>query len=86
MKETDKATRPRTFNERQAAEDLGIDRLQLYLLAAALRAGRYSPLTHLLVFSDAEVEAMAAQLGVRRRGQKPWTEAQLKSIPEPRGE
>ena len=47
---------PRTLTERQVAGALGVEGL-----------GRYDSLTLLLVFTRAEVERMAAQLGIRQR-------------------
>jgi hypothetical protein len=75
----------RELTERQAAAELGLDRLELYLAAAAEKLGRYDPLTHLLVFRDDEVDALAARLGLTRRRRGPAAE-QLRAIPEPDGE
>jgi len=73
--------------ERQVLEELGLDRMELYLAATAEKLGRYDPVSHLLVFSDEEVEALAARLGVARcRRPEPGTPAPLEKIPEPKGE
>jgi len=74
------------LTEGQAAAELGINRLELYLVAAAERAGRYDPLTHLLTFRDDEVDRLAARLGVTRRRASPLSEAQKQAIPEPNAE
>lgn len=79
-READKLT------ESRAAEELGIDRLELYLVAAEQRLGQYDVLTHLMVFSDAEVDALAARLGVTRRRTPQLSQAQKKVIPEPGAE
>lgn len=71
------------LTESQVAAELGVDRLELYLLAAAEKAGRYDPLTHLLAFRDDEVDRLAARLGVTRRRVSRATEAQKQAIPEP---
>ncbi len=76
----------RTVTERRAAEELGLDRLELYLAAAAKKLGRYDPMTHVLVFSDAEVEQLAAELGVSRRRRREPSPADIARIPEPNGE
>jgi hypothetical protein len=74
------------LTESQVAAELGIDRLELYLVAAAEKAGRYDPLTHLLTFRDEEVDRLAARLGVARRRASQLSEAQKQSIPEPGAE
>ena len=76
-KEADKLT------ESRVAEELGVDRLELYLAAAEQSLGHYDVLTHLLVFSDSEVDALAARLGVTRRRTPELSEAQKQAIPEP---
>jgi N-acyl-L-homoserine lactone synthetase len=55
---------PRSLSEREVAAALGIEPLEVYLLAAGLRVGRFDSLTHLLVLTPGEVERMAARLGV----------------------
>lgn len=74
------------LTESQVAAELGIDRLELYLVAATEKAGRYDPLTHLLTFRDEEVDRLAARLGVARRRTPQLSEAQKKAIPEPGAE
>lgn len=73
----------RTFTEGETAEELGLDKLELHLAAAAQRLGRYDPLTHLLVFSDAEVDELAARLGIKRRRREDPGDADKAKIPEP---
>ena len=74
------------LTENQVAAELGIDRLELYLVAAAEKAGHYDPLTHLLTFRDEEVDAFAARLGVTRRKIPALSEAHKQAIPEPSAE
>jgi hypothetical protein len=74
------------FTESCVAEELGVDRLELYLAAAEQHLGQYDVLTHLMVFSDAEVDALAARRGVTRRRRPQVSEAQKKVIPEPSAE
>jgi len=77
----------RDYTESQAADELGVDRLELYLAAAEQKLGHYDGLTHLFVFSDAEVDALAERLGVtRRRRRDPAVAAAQRAIPEPTGE
>ena len=76
----------RELAEGHVADELGLDRLELYLAAAAAKLGHYDALTHLLVFADSEVDALAAHLGVKRRRQTELTKAQGNSIPEPTSE
>lgn len=76
----------REITEGQAAEELGIDRLELYLVAAEQKLGQYDALTHLLVFADSEVDALATRLGVTRRRQRVSSAATRAAIPEPTGE
>jgi hypothetical protein len=74
------------LTEGRAAGELGIDRLELYLLAVAEKIGRFDSLTHLLLFRDEEVDALAARLGVTRRRNVVLSEEQRRAIPEPTGE
>ena len=74
------------LTESQVAAELGIDRLELYLVAAAEKMGRYDPLTHLLTFREEEVDALAARLGVKRRRTPQLSETQKQTIPEPGAE
>ena len=76
----------REITEGQVAEELGLDLLELYLAAAAAKLGHYDTLTHLLVFADSEVDALAAHLRVTRRRRRELTKAQGNSIPEPTSE
>ena len=76
----------RKLTERQVLEELGLDRLELYLLVSAERLGRHDLVSHLLVFTDAEVEALAARLGVVRRRRSEPSPAAPAHIPEPTGE
>lgn len=77
------APHSREFTESQTAEELGADRLELYLAAAELKVGHYDALTHLLVFADAEVDALAARLGVTRRRRYDSSAPPTSAIPEP---
>ena len=74
------------LTESQVAAELGIDRLELYLVAATEKAGRYDALTHLLTFNDDEVDALAARLGVTRRRTPELGEARRQAIPDPGAE
>ena len=74
------------FTERQVADELGIDRLELHLAAAHAKLGHYDGITHLLVFSDAEVDELAARLGLARRRQLSSSSSTRAAIPEPSGE
>lgn len=76
----------RTLTEGQVAEELGLDRLELYLIMAAHNLGKHDSVTHLLVFSEVEVDQIAERLGRTRRKRPGPTEAELKRIPEPPGE
>lgn len=53
----------RRISEREIIRQLGIERLELYLLMAALQVGRYDSITHLLYFTVEEAERVAAELG-----------------------
>ena len=77
---------PIEVHEGQAADELGIDRLELYLAAAKFRIGRYDALTHLLVFHDDELDALAAHLGIARRPTAALHASQQASIPDPEEE
>jgi hypothetical protein len=77
---------PDKLTESRAAEELGVDRLELYLAAAEQHLGHFDVLTHLLVFSDEEVDRLAARLGVARRRASQVSEAQKQAIPEPNAE
>lgn len=74
------------LTESQVAAELGIDRLELYLVAATEKMGHYDPLTHLLTFRDEEVDALATCLGVIRRRTSQASEKQKQVIPEPGAE
>lgn len=77
----------RELTEGQVAAELGVSRFELYLAATEMKLGRYDPLTHLLLFSDAEVDALARRLGLARRHTPPLSEpAPRAAIPEPDGE
>ena len=78
-------TQARGYTEAEAAGELGIDRLELYLVACAEKAGHYDALTHLLVFRDDEVDALARRLGATRRHAE-LGETQRRAIPEPTAE
>ena len=74
------------LTEGRVAAELGLDRLELYLAAAELQAGRFDPLTHLRVFTEEEVKRLAQRLGVKRRRISELTDAQRGNIPEPASE
>jgi len=76
----------RRLTESQVATALALDRLELYLLAAELRLGRYDPLTHLLVFTVAGAEHMATRLGLPRPKFAEQLAGSLERVPEPSGE
>ncbi len=81
---------PRLLSERQVAAALGIELLELYLLAAELRVGRFDSLTHLLVLTPGEVERIAARLGVAcpdlSAGLEEETDRVVGRVPEPERE
>ena len=52
----------RNLTESSMANRLGVERLEVYLLAAALKLGSYDSITHLLLFSDDEASAMESHL------------------------
>lgn len=60
---TPASTERRRISERTLIKALQVDRLELYLLMAALRVGRYDSVTHLLYFTVEEAERIAAELG-----------------------
>jgi hypothetical protein len=62
--------------------------MELYLVATAERLGRHDAISHLLVFSEEEVDALAARLGIRRRCKEPEppTGVDLGRVPEPNSE
>ena len=72
--------------ESRVAEELGLERMEIYLLASKLKFGQFDTITHLLTFTEAEVDEMARQLGVVRRKHRDPAEADLQSIPEPGAE
>ena len=78
--------RGHTLTEGQVAEELGLDRLELHLVAVEQRLGSYDPLTHLLMFSDAEVDALAQRMGVKRRRRVELSVVEEAKIPDPSGE
>lgn len=80
------ALHPRELTEGQVAEELGIERLELYLAATHGKLGHYDALTHLMMFSDAEADALAKHLGVTRRRRDSAATAAMRAIPEPGGE
>jgi len=76
----------RYLTESRVAEELGLDRLELYLAAAQQKIGRYDSLTHLMVFTDEEVDTLARRLGITRRKKTAPGESQRRIIPEPTSE
>ncbi len=86
MSESSSTGAPRRLTERQVIEELGLDRMELYLAAMAEKLGRHDPVSHLLVFSDEEVDALAARLGIARCKRSEPAAASLTQIPEPNSE
>ncbi len=86
MRESEHSGGASRLTKRQVIEELGLDRLELYLIASAEKLGRHDPVSHVLLFSDEEVEALAARLGLVRRRRKEPGAASLDQIPEPTGE
>jgi len=86
LNESSNTTGLRRLTERQVAAELGIDRLEVYLLAAEQRVGRYDPASHVLLFSEAEVDTLAARLSVTRCRQKEVSQSTREKIPEPNRE
>jgi len=76
----------KTYTERRVCDELGINQLELYLVASKHKLGTFDSLTHLLTFSEKEVEEMAARLGIVRRRRAELTDAQRTSAPDPTGE
>ena len=76
------------LTERQVCEELGLDQVELYLIATAEKVGRHDPVSHLMVFSDEEVDALAARLGVprRKRAEPQRADVNLPQLPEPSSE
>ncbi len=86
MRESENSGGSRWLTEHQVVEELGLDRLELYLIASAERLGRHDSISHLLVFSDEEVDVLAARLGLQRRRRNRPPATALPQIPEPAGE
>ena len=76
----------KTYTERRVCDELGINQLELYLVASKHKLGTFDSLTHLLTFSEKEVEEMAARLGIVRRRRAELTDAQRTSAPDSTGE
>lgn len=74
------------YTERRVCEELGINQLELYLVSSKHKLGTFDSLTHLLTFSEKEVDEIAARLGIIRRPRAEMTDAQRNSAPEPTGE
>ena len=86
MSETRQRPASSVVTERRAAEELGVEQMEMYLLAAKYGAGHFDSLTHLLTFTDAEVDELAARLGVVRQKLREPSEADRQVIPEPGSE
>jgi len=86
MSEGDRRPGNDALTERGAAEELGVERMEIYLLAAKYGAGHFDSLTHLLIFTDKEVDELAARLGIQRRKRSGPSEGDLQVIPEPGSE
>ncbi len=76
---------PRRLTEGEVIEELGLDRMELYLAARAEKLGRHDAVSHLLVFSEEEVTRLATRLGLSRRC-RPDTAPSVAQVPEPNGE
>lgn len=57
----------RTISEGRLIEETGVERLELYLILAAHRTGRYDSISHVLYFSEEEADQIATLVG---RGRK----------------
>ena len=86
MSETPERPVSGALTERRVAEELGVERMEVYLLAAKYGAGHFDSLTHLLTFTDKEVDELAARLGIERRKRSGPSEGDLQVIPEPGSE
>lgn len=76
----------KTYTERRVCDELGINQLELYLVSSKFKLGTFDSLTHLLTFTEKEVDEIAARLGIVRRRRAELTDAQRNSAPEPTGE
>jgi hypothetical protein len=74
------------LSDRQLAEELGVEQMEIYLVAARFKRGHFDPLTHLLTFTEKEADELAARLGRARKKISRPTEGDLKAIPEPGSE
>jgi hypothetical protein len=74
------------LTEQRVAEELGIDRIEIYLLASKHKLGHFDSVTHLLTFTEGEVEELAARLGIDRRKSREAAAAEHRSIPDPNSE
>jgi len=74
------------LTERHVADELGLERVEVYLLASKLKLGKFDTITHLLTFTEAEVDEIARRLEVARRKRREPAESDRKSIPEPNSE
>jgi len=58
------------FTEGEVARRLGVDRLEVYLLAASENVGQFDNSTHLLMFTPSELQRLAARVGREQRRQQ----------------
>ncbi len=90
MEESKRTLAGRTLTESDVTAALQIDRLQLHLVAAEMRLGRYDSMTHLMAFTLEEVERIAARLELpppKFAEETPSTnDRAVEDIPEPEGE
>ncbi|MBI3406357.1 MAG: hypothetical protein HY046_12960 [Acidobacteria bacterium] len=56
----------RYLTEGMLSEFFGIERLEVFLLAAQLKVGQYDSVTHLLMFTPSESDRIAAEFGLSR--------------------
>ena len=71
------------LSDRQLAEELGVERMEIFLVAARFKRGHFDPLTHLLTFTEKEADELAARLGRTRKKISHSTGSDAKAIPEP---
>ena len=60
----------RNITVSSVANRVAVERMEVYLLAVALKLGRYDSVTHLLTFTEAEVEALEAYLNQTVMGKR----------------
>ncbi len=90
MEESKRKPGGRTLTESDVTAALQIDRLELHLVAAEMRLGRYDSMTHLLAFTPGEVQRIAARLELPppkfAEETPPTNDRAVNDVPEPEGE